>query len=55
MESVGGYLKKKREAKAISLSEVARLTKISKFYLDYIEKDEFEKLPQGPYIKGYIS
>lgn len=55
METVGVYLKKEREAKAISLGEVARLTKISKFYLDYIEKDEFEKLPQGPYIKGYIS
>ena len=55
METVGIYLKKEREAKAISLSEVARLTKISKFYLDYIERDEFEKLPQGPYIKGYIS
>jgi cytoskeletal protein RodZ len=55
MESVGVYLKKEREAKDISLGEVARLTKISKFYLDYIERDEFEKLPQGPYIKGYIS
>jgi cytoskeletal protein RodZ len=55
METVGVYLKKEREAKAISLGEVARLTKISKFYLDFIEKDEFEKLPQGPYIKGYIS
>ncbi len=55
METVGIYLKKEREAKDISLSEVSRLTKISEFYLDYIEKDEFEKLPQGPYIRGYIS
>lgn len=55
METVGVYLKKKRESKNISLSEVSRLTKISEFYLDYIEKDDYEKLPQGPYIKGYIS
>ena len=55
METVGVYLKREREAKNISLSEVSRLTKISKFYLDYIEQDNFEKLPQGPYIKGYIS
>jgi len=55
METVGVYLKREREAKNISLSEVSRLTKISKFYLDYIERDDFQKLPQGPYIKGYIS
>ena len=55
METVGDYLKKEREAKKISLSEVSRLTKISEYYLDYLEKDDYEKLPQGPYITGYIS
>lgn len=55
METVGVYLKKERESRNISLSEASRLTKISEFYLDYIEKDDFDKLPQGPYIKGYIS
>jgi cytoskeletal protein RodZ len=55
METVGDYLKKEREAKNISLREVSRLTKISEFYLDFLEKDDYEKLPQGPYIKGYIS
>jgi hypothetical protein len=55
METVGDYLKKEREAKNITLREVSRLTKISEFYLDYLEKDDYEKLPQGPYIKGYIS
>ena len=55
MQTVGDYLKKERVAKNISLREVARLTKISLFYLDYLEKNDYEKLPQGPYIKGYIS
>jgi len=55
MQTVGDYLKKEREARNISLREVARLTKISEFYLDYLEKDDYERLPQGPYIKGYIS
>jgi transcriptional regulator with XRE-family HTH domain len=54
MNTVGIYLKKEREANNISLREVARLTKISPIYLEYIEKNEFEKIPQGPYIKGYI-
>ncbi|MGD8338976.1 MAG: DUF2914 domain-containing protein, partial [Desulfobacterales bacterium] len=48
-------LRQEREAKNISLGEVAQLTKISEFYLDFLEKDDYEKLPQGPYIKGYIS
>jgi cytoskeletal protein RodZ len=34
---------------------VARSTKISKWYLDCLEKDEFDKIPGGPYIKGYIA
>ncbi|MGA9536862.1 MAG: DUF2914 domain-containing protein [Desulfobacterales bacterium] len=55
MQTVGNYLRQEREAKNISLGEVAHLTKISEFYLDFLEKDDYEKLPQGPYIKGYIS
>ena len=55
METVGDYLKKEREAKNISLRKVSHLTKISEFYLDCLENDDYEKLPQGPYIKGYIS
>lgn len=55
METVGGYLKKERESKNISLGELSQLTKISELYLTYIEKDEFEKLPPGPYAKGYIA
>jgi hypothetical protein len=55
MQTVGTYLRKEREAKNITLGEVAQLTKISEFYLKFLEKDDYEKLPQGPYIKGYIS
>ncbi len=55
MQTVGTYLKRERESRNISLGEVAQLTKISQFYLDFLEKDDYEKLPQGPYIKGYIS
>ena len=55
MNTVGTYLKKEREANKISLREVARLTKISPIYLKHIEKNEFKKIPQGPYIKGYIA
>ena len=55
MQTIGNYLKSGREARNIRLSEVAQSTKISKWYLDCLEKDEFDKIPGGPYIKGYIS
>ena len=55
MQTVGTYLKSSREAKNISLSEIAHHTKISKLYLDCLEKDDFRCIPGGPYIKGYIS
>ena len=54
MQTIGDYLKSEREARDISLKEVARLTKISEWYLDSLEKDDLEKIPGGPYIKGYI-
>ena len=55
MQTIGSYLKSGREARNIRLSDVARSTKISKWYLDCLEKDEFDKIPGGPYIKGYIA
>ncbi len=55
MQTFGEYLKKERGDKNISLREVARLTNISERYLDFIEKDDYAKIPEGPYIRGYIS
>jgi len=55
MQTLGNYLKKEREARNISLSDVADSTKISKLYLDCLEKDEYSKIPGEPYVKGYIS
>ncbi len=55
MQTIGNYLKSGREARNIQLSEVAQSTKISKWYLDCLENDEFDKIPGGPYIKGYIT
>ena len=55
METLGDYLKKRREAQNISLSEVADYTKISKIYLACLENNEYQKIPAKPYVKGYIS
>ena len=55
MQTFGNYLKREREDRNISLKEVARLTNITERYLDFIEKDDYAKIPEGPYIRGYIS
>lgn len=55
MQTVGAYLKKERAARRISLREVSDLTKISPVHIVCLEKDEYDKLPQGPYIKGYLT
>ena len=55
MQTFGDFLKGQREAKNISLKQVAHSTNVTERYLDFIEKDEFEKVPKGPYIRGYIS
>lgn len=55
MQSFGNYLKERRESKNVSLRDISRTTKITERYLDSIEKDEFEKVPGGAYIRGYIS
>jgi len=55
MQTVGEYLKKEREAQNICLGDVSDFTKISKIYLDCLEKGEYTKIPGEPYVKGYIS
>ena len=55
MQTFGDYLKRQREAIKFSLREVAHLTHITERYLYFIEKDDFAKIPEGPYVRGYIS
>jgi len=43
METDGAYLKKEREANNISLRKVSHSTKISEFYLDCLENDDYDK------------
>lgn len=43
-----------REARGISLQQIAETTKISVRYLEAIERGAFERLPGGIYTEGYI-
>jgi cytoskeletal protein RodZ len=43
-----------RESKGISLVEISRATKISRPYLEAIERFDFEKLPGGLFTTSYL-
>jgi cytoskeletal protein RodZ len=43
-----------RESKGISLTEISRATKISRPYLEAIERFDFEKLPGGVFTTSYL-
>ncbi|NLV81467.1 MAG: DUF4115 domain-containing protein [Synergistaceae bacterium] len=52
--SLGMKLKKLREAQGISVSDVANHTKIQKHFIASIEEGKFDKLPKGPYLRGFL-
>ena len=51
----GKTLREIREARGIALREVAVSTKVGSRYLEYIEGEDFKKLPAEIYIKGFVS
>jgi len=53
-ESFGEYLKREREFRHISLDELSKATKIRKYYLDAIERNEYKLLPGEAYLKGFV-
>ena len=52
--SSGGYLKKARESKKISIAELSRKTKLSPELLIAIEENRFESFCQPEFIPGYL-
>jgi cytoskeletal protein RodZ len=52
--SLGQYLKSLREEKEISIEELAETTKIKQDYLEAIEEDKYDVLPEGPYLKLFL-
>ena len=52
--SSGGYLKKARESKKISIAELSRKTKLSPELLLAIEENRFESFCQPEFIPGYL-
>ena len=54
MESIGTYLRKQREARAMSVEEVARATRIPVISLERLENDHFDDLPGEVFVRGFL-
>ncbi len=54
MTDVGGFLKKEREGRGISLRDISDATKIGMEFLKAIEENHFEKLPAEVFAIGFI-
>ncbi|OFZ82093.1 MAG: hypothetical protein A2583_11980 [Bdellovibrionales bacterium RIFOXYD1_FULL_53_11] len=50
----GGFLRKIREARRVSLEELSENTKITRTYISAIEEEGFSKLPAPVYLRGFI-
>ena len=51
---IGGRIRRAREDRGLSLSDVARRTKLSLNVLQAIERNDFTSLPTGMYRKAYV-
>lgn len=54
MESLGERLKQLRQKANLSLESLSEKTKIQTKYLKYLENEEFDKLPNPVYVKGFV-
>ena len=52
--TLGEKLRQAREARGISISEVAEQTRISPLYIKSIEEDDYRTLPGGIFNKGFV-
>ncbi|MEO8649912.1 MAG: helix-turn-helix domain-containing protein [Acidobacteriota bacterium] len=53
-ETLGEKLRRAREERGISISEVAEQTRIASLYLSSIENDDYKPLPGGIFNKGFV-
>ncbi len=54
MSSVGSLLRQRREARGVSLKEMARSTRVREHHLEALESDDFGELPAVVFTKGFI-
>ena|SRR5687768_16742301 len=53
-ETFGSTLKEKREARSLSVADVARITKIPARSLELLEAGSFDRLPAEVFVRGFL-
>ncbi len=51
----GSFLKKIRGLKSITMDEIMDFTKLSRKYVDALERDDLDKLPAPVYVRGFVT
>ena len=54
MDSFGDRLRESRESQSYTLDHIARDTRISKRYLQALEKEDFSVFPGETYLIGFL-
>jgi cytoskeletal protein RodZ len=54
MDSIGRYLKRTREERAMSMEEISRATRIPIASIECIEADHFDDLPGEVFARGFL-
>lgn len=54
VESVGQFLREKRQARGMSIAEVARATRVPTSSVERIEADQFDELPAEVFVRGFL-
>ncbi|HEV2053957.1 MAG TPA: RodZ domain-containing protein [Methylomirabilota bacterium] len=54
MSSLGIRLRELREAKGVSLDNIARSTRVGRGHLEALESDRLDELPSPVFVKGFI-
>jgi len=52
--TLGAWLRTQREARGVSLDEIADASKISRRYLEALENDRFDVLPAPVFVRGFL-
>jgi len=52
--SFGPWLRAQREARGVTLAEIAEVSKISLRYLEALEQDRFDVLPAPVFVRGFL-
>lgn len=53
-DTVGPFLKKSREIQGLSLDQVASLTRIQSKFLQALEDEDFQSLPEQVFTRGFV-